>query len=302
MRRLADPGASGQPEPGRVAGGDAGHVPASQRPGTAGASAMSVSGASCEERFFAIPFDEIAGFEEVAERARSLATLPQGLDLDHFANADEKSTIARNRKRLLRPPDVERMSFLERRLHADKQLKRRVERARRTRGLPARRTPEHGWRIGPVNLVHVHPSPRIQPLRDSVDRFFSCKCPCLGDQLYPPGAFRGWHSNRYNYIGWVVFLVEVAEPGRSSFRYLDPRTGDMVVVPDRNDVAYFFRTSSGEPLFWHGVLCERTFRWSQGFALPDDWKQRVVRVRRAAGDHAPSVANPDRARRGGARE
>ena len=67
-----------QPEPGHVAG----HVHANQRPGTAGASAVSVSGASREERFFAIPFDEVAGFEEVAERARSLATLPVELGLD----------------------------------------------------------------------------------------------------------------------------------------------------------------------------------------------------------------------------
>ena len=37
--------------------------------------------------------------------------------------------------------------------------------------------------------------------------------------------------------------MEVAQPGKSSFRYVDPRTGAMVAVPDRNDVAYFFRVT-----------------------------------------------------------
>ena len=69
------------------------------------------------------------------------------------------------------------------------------------------------------------------------------RVPCVGDQLYPPGSFRDWHTDRFGYAGWVVFLVEVAGPGRSSFRYVDPRTGEMVVVPDRNDTAYFFRPS-----------------------------------------------------------
>ena len=121
-----------------------------------------------------------------------------------------------------------------------------------------------------------HPSPRIAPLRRSVARFFGCECRCVSDQFYPPGAFRRWHTDRWSgYLGWEVFLVEVAQPGKSSFRYVDPRTGTMVVVPNRNDVAYFFRVTGEEPLSWHGVLCEDTFRWSQGFQVPQDWRSRI---------------------------
>lgn len=81
--------------------------------------------------------------------------------------------------------------------------------------------------------------------------------------------------DQFGAIGWVVFLVEVAQPGGSSFRYVDPLSGELVVVPDCNDIAYFFRVSAEAPLFWHGVLCESTYRWSQGFSLPDDWRSRV---------------------------
>ena len=229
-------------------------------------------------RFFAVPFDAIAGFEEVAEIARSLATLPVGLDLDHFARADEDSVIARGRRRLLAPPDVERMSFFERRHAGGRKLKRLARRMKAIRGLDGQMTAEearHQWRIGPTNCYFQNPSPRIAPLRRSIDHFFGGECPCVGDQFYPPGAFRGWHSDQFGYVGWAVFLVEVAEPGRSSFRYVEPGSGEMVVVPDRNDVAYFFHVSAEEPLFWHGVLCEDTFRWSQGFSIPPDWRSRI---------------------------
>ena len=232
---------------------------------------------SCASRFFALPFDAIAGFEEVAETARSLATLPVGLDLEHFARANEDSDIGRRRNRLRALPDMERMAFFERRQAAARKLERRVRRVEATRegGQVHAREERHEWRIGPTNCYFKNPSPRIAPLRRSMDRFFGGECPCVGDQFYPPGSFRGWHTDRFGYVGWVVFLVEVAEPGKSSFRYVDPRSGEMVVVPDRNDVACFFRPSAEEPLFWHGVLCEDTFRWSQGFSLPQDWRSRI---------------------------
>lgn len=221
-------------------------------------------------RFFAIPFDAIAGFEEVAAAARALATLPTNIDLDHYLAPD----AARDERRswLLSAPDVRRMSENERRYRDNARLARQVRRMKQTRGMaPAR----HEWRLGTANCFYRSPSPRIAPLRRAMDRFFAGACRCIGDQFYPPGAFRGWHSDQFGAIGWVVFLVEVAQPGRSSFRYVDPLSGELVVVPDRNDIAYFFRVSAEEPLFWHGVLCESTYRWSQGFSLPDDWRSRV---------------------------
>ena len=107
---------------------------------------------SDDGRFFAIPFAAIAGFEDVAATARSLATLPPNIDLAHFARADEDLNERRRK---------------------------------------------------------------------------------------------------------------------------DTAGGDLVVVPNRNDMAYFFRTSAEEPLFWHGVLCADTCCWSQGFSIPQDWRARI---------------------------
>ena len=245
-------------------------------------------------RFFAIPFAAIAGFEDVAATARSLATLPPNIDLDHFARADED--LSERRRRLLTTPDIARMSFYERRRRGARVLATRVQRIKEARGhtkaAEERRewrpglawvnvdgeidvAERHEWRLGSTNYYFKNPSPRIAPLRHAMDRFFGCACRCIGDQFYSPGAFRDWHTDRFSYVGWIVFLVEVAQPGRSSFRYMDPASGDLVVVPDRNDMAYFFRTSAEEPLFWHGVLCEATYRWSQGFSIPQDWRARI---------------------------
>ena len=226
-------------------------------------------------RFFAVPFAAIAGFEDVAATARSLATLPPNIDLAHFARADEN--LDEWRRWLLTAPDVARMSFDERRRKDTAVLERRVQRVREARGEAGgvkAAEKRHEWRRSPTHYYFKNPSPRIAPLRRAMDRFFGCDCPCVGDQFYSPGAFRGWHTDRFSYVGWVVFLVEVMQPGRSAFRYMDS-AGDMVVVPDRNDMAYFFRTSAEEPLFWHGVLCADTCRWSQGFSIPQDWRARI---------------------------
>ena len=238
-------------------------------------------------RFFAVPFDAIAGFGEVAEAARSLAKLPVGLDLEHFARGTrtgEESAAGRGRRRLQAPPDAERLSRRERNQAARRDLAalaRHIKAAGRTPGKPEAEEERHEWQLtstycffrSACNVDEFRPC--IVPLQQSVERFFGGECPCVGDLFYPPGSCRSWHTDRYSYVGWAVYLVKVAEAGRSSFRYVDPCTGEMMVVPDRNDVAYFFRVSAEEPLFWHGVLCEDTFRWSQGFAIPQNWRSRI---------------------------
>ena len=227
---------------------------------------------SSNGRFFAIPFEAIPGFGAVAEAARSLATLPTNLDLSYFARANEE--LDKRRRQLLTAPDVARLS-----LHEGVEFVR--QRNRMARGEPKAKK-INAWQLRTTNCVFDHPSPRIRPIRRALDRFLGCECRCVGDQFYPPGAFKGWHTDRFIYDGWLVFLVQVAHPGRSSFRYLDAADGEMVVVPERNDVAYFFRTSTEQPLFWHGVLCEDTYRWSQGFKVPSDWQSRL-HLRKPAG-------------------
>ncbi len=213
-------------------------------------------------RFFAVPFDAIAGFGEVAEAARSLAKLPVGLDLEHFARGTrtgEESAAGRGRRRLQAPPDAERLSRRERHQAARRDLAtlaRHVKAAGRMPGKPEAEEERREWRLTPTycffrsasNLDEFRPCIVLQ---QSVERFFGCECPCVGDLFYPPGSCRSWHTDRYSYAGWAVYLV------------------------NRDDMACFFRVSAEEPLFWHGVLCEDTFRWSQGFATPQNWRSRI---------------------------
>ena len=74
---------------------------------------------------------------------------------------------------------------------------------------------------------------------------------------------------------WLLMAPDVARMSFYERRRKDTASGDLVVVPDRNDMAYFFRPSAEEPLFWHGVLCADTCRWSQGFSIPQDWGARI---------------------------
>lgn len=228
-------------------------------------------------RFFAVPLAGITGFAEAAAQARALAILPSRLDLGHYARAGRNSPIGIGRQQLLAPPDVDMMSDRERRAFGGTQLARIVRAVKGTRetarGGPRRPTE---WHLGPTNCYFDLPSPRIDSLRGALQRFFRAECLCVSDQFYPPGSFRAWHTDRFAHTGWswVVFLVQVTQPHRSSFRYMDPQTNELVVVPDRNDTAYFLHLSTEAPFFWHGVLCEDTYRWSQGFMLPGDWHTR----------------------------
>lgn len=227
-------------------------------------------------RFFAVPQVAINGFAEVTALARQLATLPTRLDLDHYARAEEDSAIGIGRRQVLRPPDVDFFSARERRVHAQTTLGAMVRAVKAARGGGGVGRERPQWQLGPTNCYLDLPSPRTAPLRLALEAFFETECICIGDQFYPPGAFRAWHTDRYAYTGsgWTVFLVQVAQPFMSSFRYVDPQSGELVVVPDRDDMAYFFRAAEA-PLFWHSVLCEGTYRWSQGFTLPADWHSRV---------------------------
>ena len=39
-------------------------------------------------------------------------------------------------------------------------------------------------------------------LLEAVDARFGVACPCVGDQLHPPGAYRGWHTRFWEAEGW----------------------------------------------------------------------------------------------------
>lgn len=85
-----------------------------------------------------------------------------------------------------------------------------------------------------------------------------------GHFWYKPGSHMGWHTNN-RAPGWRVYLTHAAEPGRSFFRYRDPRDGRIVTTMDGDWDLRVFRVDPEAPL-WHAVRSD-TDRFSFGYAL-----------------------------------
>lgn len=112
---------------------------------------------------------------------------------------------------------------------------------------------------------------RITHIQYAVDLAFQASCENVGDFLYPPFGFRGWHTNKYDQAGWAIYLVQTDKMDGSFFRYIDPDTGGIVTHWDRPDSCNIFKIETGRP-FWHCIVSEDGYRWSQGFRLPEDWR------------------------------
>ena len=94
---------------------------------------------------------------------------------------------------------------------------------------------------------------------------------------YPKGGFREWHSNfPYNdqtdASGWRIYLVDVAEEGKSGFQHLNSE-GELVHCADRKGYANVFWLPE-DRFFWHSVF-SHTDRFSCGF-LPLPHVSHVV--------------------------
>lgn len=94
-------------------------------------------------------------------------------------------------------------------------------------------------------------------------------CPNLsientGHFWYPPAGFMGWHTNLRT-PGWRCYISVVDEPGRSFFRYRDPRDGRVITSWDRGCDVRLFDITPTAPV-WHAVYSE-TNRFSLGYKL-----------------------------------
>ena len=222
--------------------------------------------------------DELPGFGPIWELVRRTSKAPPDFDPLHFyRSSDEK--ILRSRARLTRLPNEEKALAREYRSSLRKQAKRekrRADRAERIRlGLPAKTSKTelpykkmHGY------LAFTHRRKRHRELLARVGDYFGAYCNMQGDFYYPPGGFRGWHTNKFDKAGWRMYIVDVEEPGKSFFRFKDPESGEMVTHRDLAGQVNFFKIDP-EHLLWHCIVSPETHRWSKGFAIPDDWHHRV---------------------------
>lgn len=85
-----------------------------------------------------------------------------------------------------------------------------------------------------------------------------------GHFWYPPGGYMGWHTNLRT-PGWRCYISKTDAPGRSFFRFRDPRDGLVVTSPDRRYDIRLFNITPAAPL-WHAVYSD-THRFSLGYKI-----------------------------------
>ncbi|MGA5132424.1 Nif11-like leader peptide family natural product precursor [Streptomyces olivoreticuli] len=115
----------------------------------------------------------------------------------------------------------------------------------------------------------------------ALERVFGGEVRFSGSLWYPPSGYRLWHTNE-DQPGWRMYVIDTdrpfGDPAQSSFfRYMNPRTQEVVTLPESPRTVRFFRIEQDpEKLFWHCIVNPTDrHRWSFGFAVPDDWMHRL---------------------------
>ncbi|HEY7530217.1 MAG TPA: hypothetical protein VIC56_06035 [Gemmatimonadota bacterium] len=103
-----------------------------------------------------------------------------------------------------------------------------------------------------------------------------------GHFWYPPGGYMAWHTNSGR-PGWRMYVVWTDDPGRSFFRYRDPRTGAIVTSFDTGFDVRLFEIRADRPL-WHAIRSD-THRFSLGYVVRPTtrWAQLREGLRRRLG-------------------
>jgi predicted ribosomally synthesized peptide with nif11-like leader len=129
-------------------------------------------------------------------------------------------------------------------------------------------------------LYNAYFQAKVRTIRH-LSHLFDCDIQFSGSMWYPPFSYRLWHTNETQ-PGWRMYLIDfdstIAESDiRSFFRYMNPRTRELVTLQDRPKLLRFFKVDRGEDkLFWHCIVnAAQRNRWSFGFVIPDDWMTRL---------------------------
>ena len=128
--------------------------------------------------------------------------------------------------------------------------------------------------------IDIVSQPHHDAMSEAVSEYMGQPAWQQGHFFYPPGAFRGWHTNQYSPSGWRMYIVVASEANRSFFRLKHPDTGEIITVWDHGQTVNFFHVVRGKPLY-HCVASE-TDRWSAGFLVPDNWRSIIARHERQA--------------------
>jgi hypothetical protein len=114
----------------------------------------------------------------------------------------------------------------------------------------------------------------------TLEEFFGSEVRFSGSLWYPPSSYRLWHTNETQ-PGWRMYVIDFDEApdGTSFFRYMDPRTEEIVTLDERPRMVRFFKAEQDPgKLFWHCIVNPtQQHRWSFGFVVPDDWMTAITR-------------------------
>jgi len=218
--------------------------------------------------------DDLPGLEDVIDRLPDLKVMPSSVDLDRFQAAFREEDLRSTAKS---PADPEFQAWHETMMRAhwrDPAL-----------GSGAPRRDFHL-----VNLdEHVHHPGYDRYLEAkhrmvrTLEEFFGSEVRFSGSLWYPPSSYRLWHTNETQ-PGWRMYVVDFDEPpadpaDTSFFRYMDPRTQEIVTLGERPRMVRFFKAEQDpSKLFWHCIVNPTSrHRWSFGFVVPDDWMTAVAR-------------------------
>ena len=220
--------------------------------------------------FYSFPMAALTGFDDIARLTREMATVPPDMDDQYYATKGPDYDAQRSEVYSL--PDLEAAARRE----AEDAMRKRAPALMKKLGSPVvpRSDDGDGWRRRKGHFAFTDKQRRA-PLEAAVDSAVGIHCESSGDFLYPANGYRSWHTNRHDEPGWRMYLIQVAEPEASFFRFVHPETGELVTVWDTPDSVNLFPIRADVDL-WHCIVSETTNRFSQGFVVPSDWSDRLT--------------------------
>ncbi len=247
-------------------------------------------------QLYSFHYSQVPGFERIYELSRQHSYAPVGFDELQFEKLPRDHRLFARRATLDDVPDEQTILQQEQDLAKSKGDRSTSSRSRDVESQQIREIIEAVPRFDPSDatnasadlarssLKHREASgyvkldqrkTRLAELTEEVSQFFGSSCRCQGDYWYPRGGFRDWHTNKYDATGWRLYIVDVDNPGGSYFRIKDPRTNEIVTLPDQPGTFNFFLIDP-ERLLWHCIGSPNANRWSKGFIIPETWLDSVV--------------------------
>ena len=221
--------------------------------------------------FYSFPIESLVGFEDIDRCSKQLVQPLGDAVMANFQQRTDSAQYKTERQEIYNAPEpsmVQRevdshLLGIKRSMHRDAGS---VSDARSGQCVNIKKTM--------VDYSVVGELARIAPLNAAINRFFDADCICVGDFVYPPMSYRSWHTNQFDALGWAMFIVRANEPHQSFFKYVHPQTRELVTVWETRDTVNFFPISNKD-LLWHCIGVENTTRWSHGFIVPDNWRERI---------------------------